>query len=526
MAGVSGQDVVNFLMQYVGKVPYVWGGASPSGFDCSGLAYFGYGRFGVSIPRTSNAQIAALRSIPLNEAQIGDLVFFDSSHDGRSDHVAIYAGGGNVLVADHTGTDIRVVPVGTEARITGVGRPPGVFNSSTWDGGLASASPSGLFSLAGTSVDSQIPSARPTFDLWGSLGLQSPNSASLNENYGLSASLMESDPDLANLYSEAVAGTWSQDQFVAALQATDWWKNNSETTRQLLASKNSDPAKYQQDIANQIPVLQEQATKLGVHLSTQGMHSLASMSLMMNMNTAQIDAFLSKYLELNQQGHFLGYAGQVELGIREYARDMGVPLTDDYVKNAVKGIVGGSDSLQARRAHIQTQAEMAFPAYADQIKKGMTVGAIAAPYLATQAKIWEQDPNSIDLFNPTLRGALTKTTAAKEGEPGTPAQVPLYDFETQLRQDPRWLKTNNARESLTGSASKVLTDMGLASGDLGGRPQTSISVTDNSRADFGSLSGKTDFQTLQGQQYQSPGPEPQVSSAAGLAPDTSFQVGT
>lgn len=524
MAGVNGQDVVDFLMQFVGKVPYVWGGTSPSGFDCSGLMWYGYQHFGINIPRTSNAQIAALRSIPIGQAQIGDLVFFDSDHNGRSDHVAIYAGNGNVLVADHTGTDIRVMPVTTEARITGVGRPPGVFNSSTWDGGLASASPSGLFSLSGTTVASQIPSARPTFDLWGTLGLQAPNSATLNENYGLSAALMESDPDLANLYSEAVANTYSQDQFIAALHETNWWKNNSDTTRQLLASKNADPAKYQQDINNQIPILQEQATKLGVHLSAQGMHSLASMSLMMNMNTAQIDAFLSKYLELNKQGHFLGYAGQVELGIREYARDMGVPLTDDYVKNAVQGIVAGGDSLQARRAHIQTQAEMAFPAYADQIKKGVTVGSIAAPYLATQAKIWEQDPDSIDLFNPTLRSALTKTVAAKEGEPGTPAQVPLYDFETQLRQDPRWLKTNNARESLTASASRVLTDMGLASGDLGAKPQTSISLTDNTRADFGSLSGKTDFKTLQGQQYSNPGPEPQVNSAAGLAPDTSFQV--
>lgn len=518
MAVVHGEDVLRFLMQFVGQ-KYVWGGQAPGGFDCSGLMWYGAKNFGINIPRTSNAQIAALRSIPIQQAQVGDLVFFDSDNNGQSDHVGMYAGNGQVLVADNPSVPIHVVSVSTEARITGVGRMPGIVNTNVFDGGLTHAGTSGFSGVNGADFSALLPSARPTYDLFGSLGLQSPNSSLLNENYGLAASFMESDPELANIYSQAVAGTWSTDQFQAALQNTDWWKNNSNTARKMLETKYADPAQYQQDIQNKTVELTDLASKLGVHLSATGMASLADLALVTNMNDAQINGYLSKYLELSQQGHFSGYAGQVELGVREYAREMGVPLTDDYVERAVSGIVAGTDSLQARRADIQTVAEQTFPAYADQIKEGVTVGQIAAPYLATQAKLWEIDPNKIDLFDSTLRGALQHTTV--QGQDAIPAQMPLYDFETKLRSDARWLKTNNARESMTATASQVLSDMGLTSQSLGAAPQTSPqSITDNSRANFGSLSGNTNFPTLQGQQQA---PPTQAPSASSLAPDTSFQ---
>ncbi|HET7639975.1 MAG TPA: hypothetical protein VFK47_14700, partial [Ktedonobacteraceae bacterium] len=344
-----------------------------------------------------------------------------------------------------------------------------------------------------------------------------------NENYGLSASFMESDPELADLYSQAVANTWNPNQIAAALHQTNWWINNSDTARKMLVEKQTNPAQYQQDINNRVIELTDLASKLGVHLSPNGMQTIASMSLVMNLNDAQIKTYLSKYLELSQQGHFSGYAGQVELGIREYAREMGVPVTDEYVKNAVTGIVSGADSLQARRANIQTIAESTFPAYADQIKEGVTVGQIAAPYLATQAKLWEQDPNSIDLFDPTLRGALQQTTKASETSDAIPTQLPLYDFEKQLRQNAKWLTTNNARESMTSTAKSILSDMGLVAADVGAAPKTTPdAVTADSRSGFGGLSEMTGFPTLQGQDTVPQSPS--LASAASLAPDTSFKA--
>lgn len=519
---VSGQQLLAIASKFLGQ-PYVWGGQSPGGFDCSGLMWYVAKQMGINIPRTSNAQLAAGIKVSSNNIQVGDMVYFDVSHNGTADHVGMYAGNGMVLVADNPGVPIHIVPLSSEDRISGITRMPGVVTSpNPNDTGLSSAQLAGMENSLGLNHTSLVPSARPTFDMWGSLGLQAPNSAIMNENYGLSAAFLDSDPELANLYSKAVSQTWSTDQFTSALQQTQWWQTNSASTRALLEEKKSDPAKYQQDLNGKIALINEQAVKLGVHLSAQSLQNVASSALMLNQNDAQINGVLSKYLQLSKDGHFTGYAGQVELGMREYARDMGVPLTDEYVQNAVTQITGGSDTLQARRAYIQSVAETTFPAYADQINKGVTVGQIAAPYLGTQAKLWEVDPNKVDLFDPTLRAALQY-----KDQTGAAAVKPLYNFETDLRKDPKWLKTNNSRESVMATANKVLSDMGLSSHDMGAASTTRLDVTQNSRADLGGLSGMTNYPTLEGGQFKDPGAPPTgagAQSATGLAKDNSFKV--
>ena len=88
--------------QYLG-VPYVWGGESPSGFDCSGLVQYVYGKLGVHLPRTSFAQYNAGRHVSRSDLRPGDLVFFDALG-----HVGIYIGGGRFIHAPHTGTRVQI----------------------------------------------------------------------------------------------------------------------------------------------------------------------------------------------------------------------------------------------------------------------------------------------------------------------------------------------------------------------------------------------------------------------------------
>ncbi|WP_326795447.1 NlpC/P60 family protein [Streptomyces sp. NBC_01808] len=88
--------------------PYVWGGAAPGGFDCSGLTQWAYGKAGVSIPRTSQAQRYAGRQVPLGQAKPGDLVTYRAD----ASHVAMYVGGGQVVHAPYPGASVRYDPVG------------------------------------------------------------------------------------------------------------------------------------------------------------------------------------------------------------------------------------------------------------------------------------------------------------------------------------------------------------------------------------------------------------------------------
>jgi cell wall-associated NlpC family hydrolase len=100
-------------------VPYVWGGDTPAGFDCSGLVMWSYERAGISLPRTSGAQFAATTHIPLADIEPGDLLFYGP---GGSEHVAMYIGGGTMIEAPYTGAVVWETGVRTGDGFVGAGR--------------------------------------------------------------------------------------------------------------------------------------------------------------------------------------------------------------------------------------------------------------------------------------------------------------------------------------------------------------------------------------------------------------------
>ncbi len=97
--------VVREAMRWLG-VPYVWGGASPSGFDCSGLVSYVYAKFGVELPHGATMQSRLGRPVPLDRLEPADLVFFGSPSFYH--HVGIYVGGGLFIEAPHTGAVVKV----------------------------------------------------------------------------------------------------------------------------------------------------------------------------------------------------------------------------------------------------------------------------------------------------------------------------------------------------------------------------------------------------------------------------------
>ena len=99
--GGSGRSAAVAIAQRYLGVPYVWGGASPSGFDCSGLVMYVYAQLGIGLSHGATDQQRASTPVPISALQPGDLVFFGSA--SYSYHVGIYAGGGSMIHAPHTG---------------------------------------------------------------------------------------------------------------------------------------------------------------------------------------------------------------------------------------------------------------------------------------------------------------------------------------------------------------------------------------------------------------------------------------
>ena len=92
----TGAGILSKAQSYLGS-PYVYGGASPSGFDCSGFVYYVYGTFGISVGRTPAAQASAGTQVDKASLQVGDIVLFAGTGGSGITHAGIYAGNGQFI---------------------------------------------------------------------------------------------------------------------------------------------------------------------------------------------------------------------------------------------------------------------------------------------------------------------------------------------------------------------------------------------------------------------------------------------
>ena len=103
----AGQHVVHIASKYIGT-PYVWGGSSPGGFDCSGLVQYCYKQIGVNLDRTTWDQVKEGHAVAWGQFKPGDLIFSNFEGPGAgATHVVIYAGHGQVIAAPHTGGHVE-----------------------------------------------------------------------------------------------------------------------------------------------------------------------------------------------------------------------------------------------------------------------------------------------------------------------------------------------------------------------------------------------------------------------------------
>jgi cell wall-associated NlpC family hydrolase len=120
VSSARGSSALALAARYVG-IPYVYGGTTPSGFDCSGFTQYVFNLLGFSLPRTVDEQLSATTRISRSQAVAGDLVFILSG--GVTTHVGIYAGGNLMYDSPRTGESISLRSIWTSnvlfGRVTG-----------------------------------------------------------------------------------------------------------------------------------------------------------------------------------------------------------------------------------------------------------------------------------------------------------------------------------------------------------------------------------------------------------------------
>ena len=151
-----------------------------------------------------------------------------------------------------------------------------------------------------------------------------------------------------------------------------------------------------------------------------------------------------------------GPSGKYFVALKNFAADNGLLLSDGAATSYANSIVTGTIDENTAFNTLRESAAEAFPALADKIKAGINLKTLADPYIQSMSSILEIPDSGIDLFDPKVRGALAYTLP--DGKVGTRS---IYDFEKELRKDPRWQYTNNARNEAASVATTVLKDFGF-----------------------------------------------------------------
>lgn len=270
---------------------------------------------------------------------------------------------------------------------------------------------------------------------------------------------MNSNPELKRLFNQAVDGQWTAQKFQAELRDTKWWKTHSQTERDFLVLKFGDPKTADQKLTQARTKVAQLAKQLGLTgpaASGANMASYAYMMVAKGYDEAQIRYLMGQKITMGTGG-WGGEAGQAAAELQSYAYSMGINWSTSRLQPYLKNIVSGTSTVQEVKGLMAKEAKAAFPQWSKEIDGGQTVADIASPYMQSMSQILELPQGSVNLFDPTIRSALTyKNPTTLQSEPEQ-----LWSFENKLRSDPRWKKTQNAQNSIMQVAHQVLADFGV-----------------------------------------------------------------
>lgn len=199
------------------------------------------------------------------------------------------------------------------------------------------------------------------------------------------------------------------------------------------------------------------ASQYGITLSDEDLRTLTETATFQGWDAARIRRGLQPLLEraIAEGADLMGTAGDAENELAQWAQRNGLAMSRDAIGRYVSNIATGKQSLDDAKQDLRkTYLAGMFPAWADKINEGLDPSVIFEPYRNTAANLLER--SDIGLDDPLMKRATQYV-----GPDGKPSQLPLYQFEEQIRKDPRWQYTDNAYSTYTRVGTDLLRMFGF-----------------------------------------------------------------
>jgi hypothetical protein len=242
---------------------------------------------------------------------------------------------------------------------------------------------------------------------------------------------------------------------------TQWYQARTAARREAEIQR-SDP-KLAQDYKESLERfrirISNLAQKDGIVLTDQELKDFTEEARLNQWTENDIDAKLRPFLDrtLATGGDLTGTAGDYQTRLDTWAKRNGLPLDKGMMAKYVGNMTLGNQTLEDVQQELRNMYLVgAYPAWADRIQQGYDPDQISRPYRSTVARLLEIDEDEVSLNDPLLQAGLQGV-----GPDGKPRVVPLYEFEKEIRKDPRWDKTENAYATYTSVGTDLLKMFGL-----------------------------------------------------------------
>jgi len=296
--------------------------------------------------------------------------------------------------------------------------------------------------------------------------------------FGAIDTIFKSNPELASLMTQAVTEKWTAARWASELQNTNWFKSNATDLQQRGFYKrqytdliNAIPAgaedrqaqidalngstTYGRGLASIKRIIQNEAIAEGAVIEDTALNTLAQdiYDHALEKDTLAIRDYVKAQIKYQPGKILSGKAGADLADLKATAKANGLDI-DKAFGSSIQGWLqklAGGESVETYKNIIRQAAKAGLPErVASLLDNGVDLETVYTPYKNILASTLEINPNSITLDDPTLRSAI-----------GPDKEMSLYDYQRQLRKDPRWQYTNNARSETSSAVMKVLQDFGF-----------------------------------------------------------------
>lgn len=285
------------------------------------------------------------------------------------------------------------------------------------------------------------------------------------DDYAWLQKLIEEIPELKILFDEAVAAgqfmtETGRNKFVSDFMQSTWFTENDAPAREATQQRLTDPKAYGERVKDARNAVREAANLIGAPVDGEVLEALAQRFILEGWDEParayRMQEALREKVGPDAQGRMFGQAGTTIDKLRQTATRNGLALDAEWYNSALRSInMGLTDEAYWDRV-IRDQAAGYWPSYAEQIMGGLDAMQLTSGYVNLMARTLEIDPNSISLNDPFIRKATTGID-----ESGNPRPMSLWEFEQELRNDPRWMDTDQAVKQVTDIGTSILQRFGI-----------------------------------------------------------------